>query len=178
MAQRNLTTVLRNITASFLCGAVCATAVLSKTSVTDNSKVVAATGKHQCVESPPTAPNTVAKEVQLRTDEPQLTILRPKEGETFNDTPIFVQVRLENFELLPPEPNFGAPDPRPVGHLHVFLDDYPEVATSSTELMFGKKEAGHYLKKGVHTIAVEVVHDNHDTLEPRVWKRVNFNVTH
>jgi hypothetical protein len=109
---------------------------------------------------------------------PALKILRPKEGETFFDTPIVLQVMVENFQLEPPTPIFDKPNPNPVGHLHVFLDDYPEVATDSTQLMFGKKEAGKYLKKGKHTIAVEIVHDNHDVLEPRVWKRVDFYVDH
>ena len=96
----------------------------------------------------------------------------------FDDTPIVLQVQVENFELLSPRPYFGKADPRPIGHLHVFLDDYPEVATSSTEIMFGKKDAKGYLKPGKHIIYVELVHDNHDNLEPRVWKRVDFKVKH
>jgi hypothetical protein len=109
---------------------------------------------------------------------PQLEIISPKNGYTIKDFPIFVEVKIKNFELRTPTMYFGKPNPKAIGHIHYFLDDYPEVATDSTQLLFGKMEGNKYLRTGEHTIAVELVHDNHEVLSPRVWQRVRFNFEH
>ena len=128
------------------------------------------------VSPPAPPPNTVLKDDAAVA--PELTIISPKDGEIFDDKPIFVKVQVDNFKLEPPKMYFGPPEPGAIGHIHFFFDDYPEVATSSTELMFGKKEGDRYLQPGLHTVAVELVHNNHETLEPRIWKRVTFTIKH
>ena len=109
---------------------------------------------------------------------PQLEIISPKEGEIINDFPLFVQVRVKNFKLVKPENYYGPANPKQLGHIHYFLDNYPEVATDSTQVLFGKLEGEKYISIGPHSLAVELVHDNHTVLQPRIWKRVNFIFTH
>lgn len=109
---------------------------------------------------------------------PQLTVISPKPGQTFDDTPIFVQVQVKNFKLVPPLPYFGKPGPQNIGHLHYILDDYPLTATADTQLMIGKMLGDDYLPQGKHTLWVELSVDNHDSLTPPVRKKIVFYTMH
>ena len=116
-------------------------------------------------------------ELQQAEKEPNLIILRPKPGETYDDEPIFVRVEVENFELLAPDQIFGHAKSAQ-GHIHITLDHYPLVATASTQHMFGKSEGGRYLPVGKHTIVTELVHDTHLPITPPVSRTVVFYTRH
>lgn len=113
---------------------------------------------------------------QPQTAQPKITILSPKPMQTFGHDPVVVNVLVENFKLQQPEPFFGEPNPRPLGHIHYYLDSNPVIATSSRKIMLGSNIDGENLKPGEHSLTAELVHDNHTPLNPRVYKRVVFLV--
>ena len=129
------------------------------------------------------APNPVRTLAIPKIPEPQLRILRPKPDENFGLAAIFLDLAVEHFGLVAPCPIYdhnhvhGEANPKPVGHIHVYLDSYPLIATSSRRLMFGLNESGVSLPPGKHIFMVELVHTNHQPLTPRKYKRVYFFTT-
>ena len=111
---------------------------------------------------------------RAESQEPTLTIFRPKPDENFRDQPIVVEVAVENFALVPPVPRSEDPVTEPSGHLHYFLDANPLVATSSQKLMFGEEFDGNSMTAGEHKLVVELVYENHRSLTPRLMQQVRF----
>lgn len=111
-------------------------------------------------------------------DRPQLMVLSPRQGQTFDDTPIVVKLEVKNFKLEAPEPYFGKPGPQNVGHFHITLDSYPLFSANATQVMIGKMAGDNYLPQGKHTLLVELAINNHDPLTPPVQRRVTFYTTH
>lgn len=105
---------------------------------------------------------------------PSLQIVRPKHGENFGSASIVIETAVENFELLPPTPYYAEASSKPVGHMHVYIDSNPLIATSCQQLMVGKNIDGKALRNGWHRLVIELVHDNHEVLNPRVWKSIYF----
>jgi len=126
----------------------------------------------------PTAIACPAYSAEPKPGHPQLTIISPRPGQTFDDTPIFIKVAVKNFKLVPPVPYFGKPGPQNVGHIHVIIDSYPLVATAETQLMIGKMAGDDYLPEGKHTLWVDLSVDNHDELTPPVRQKVTFYTMH
>lgn len=115
----------------------------------------------------PGGPNT-------RFGKPTLSILKPVHGETFGKESIVVDIAVENFELVQPEPRFGGPTNKPVGHLHIYLDSNPLIATTSRRIMIGTNANGDLMPTGWHTLTVELVDEDHNVLAPRQYQQVQF----
>lgn len=105
---------------------------------------------------------------------PKLKIVRPQSGERFSNGVIVVELDVQNFELAEPEPCDREPSPEPIGHVHIFLDSNPLIATSSKRHMFGSNDKGQFIRNGRHYLIAELVHDNHEVLNPRVWQSHYF----
>jgi|GEM_PF-6384073 len=105
---------------------------------------------------------------------PKLKIVRPQSGERFSNGVIVVELDVQNFELAEPEPCDREPSPEPIGHVHIFLDSNPLIATSSKRHMFGSNDKGQFIRSGRHYLIAELVHDNHEVLNPRVWQSLYF----
>lgn len=107
---------------------------------------------------------------------PKLTIVSPRQGSRFGKEAIVLDVAIDNFEMAQPEPVHGERSPKPIGHIHIFLDSNPLIATDSRRIMFGTNLNGEFLAPGPHSITVELVHNNHEGFTPRVLQRVDFEV--
>jgi hypothetical protein len=105
---------------------------------------------------------------------PELKIVRPQAGERFTNGVIVVELDVQHFELAEPEPCDREPSPKPIGHVHIFLDSNPLIATSSKRHMFGSNDKGRFIRSGRHYLIAELVHDNHEVLNPRVWQSHYF----
>ncbi|MBX9771208.1 MAG: hypothetical protein K2X29_07540 [Candidatus Obscuribacterales bacterium] len=110
--------------------------------------------------------------------QPTLSILKPVQGETFGKESIVLDIAVDNFELVVPEPHFGGPTNKPKGHLHIYLDSNPLIATSSTRIMFGTNSDGNLMAPGWHSLIVELVDEDHNVLAERVYKQVQFYTWH
>jgi hypothetical protein len=119
-----------------------------------------------------------AQPLKQRPGAPELVVLSPKPGQTFDDTPIFVRLQVKNFKLVPPIAYFGKAGAQNVGHIHIILDDHPLIATAETQIMIGKMAGEEYLSEGKHTLWIELSVDNHDGLTPPVRKKVTFYFMH
>ena len=114
---------------------------------------------------------------QFDTYKPTLTIVHPKPDELFFDTPIFVQLDVQHFKLVPPAVFFGRTDEERGGHIHITMDDFPIFATAETQCMIGKMTGNTYVKPGRHVLRVELVKINHQSLSKPVVKIVNFQTS-
>lgn len=97
---------------------------------------------------------------------PKIQFLRPGPNEKRNDSPIYVQVQVSNFNLKPPVEYFSKVDDGKSGHIHFTLDNFPIMATDHTQVMFGKMIGDKYLAAGKHIIRAELVKMNHESLKP------------
>lgn len=116
----------------------------------------------------------IEKELLAAQSRPNLVIIRPRAGEIYDDEPILVKVNVENFKLKPPDLHLGDTAPEHFGHIHYTLDDFPLVASVSTQHMFGKARGKSYLDRGLHTLRIELVNDVHRPLNPPVVRTVTF----
>jgi plastocyanin len=114
---------------------------------------------------------------------PQITITHPSAGESIPEGNITVTVDVSHFILVN---KLGQTNIAGEGHIHYFLDvtppttpDQPAIppqgsiwaATANTTYTF------HSLNAGSHTIAVELVNNDHTPLQPPVTASVTFTVT-
>jgi len=100
---------------------------------------------------------------------PSIRFLRPLVDEHFIDYPIFVQVQVSNFHLVPPEPHPARRAQPNTGHIAYSLDDYPVYSTDDTQLMIGKKVGNaSYLPVGLHVLTAQLVDDTGHPLDPPV----------
>jgi hypothetical protein len=109
---------------------------------------------------------------------PTLEIVSPKPGQMFKMRPIFVNVKVANFKLIPPEEYWADKAQANVGHIHVSLDKLPLFATSNTQIMIGDKINGFFLDTGEHVLTVELVLRNHRSLNPPIKRTVKFITAH
>ena len=120
------------------------------------------------------AADTPVKQAQQSTNvnkpQPTIEFVRPQSNETLTNYPIHVQLKVTNFELLPPVQYW-----RPVmsrkdmgkGHIHFSLDDAPALATDETSLII-ESNGGRSLPPGRHVLRAELRAMNHKALRPPV----------
>lgn len=112
---------------------------------------------------------------ETQSGKPKLSILRPTPGQAFWRTEsIVVDIAVDNFELVPPAPQFWGPTKKPVGHVHIYLDSNPLIATSSRRIMFGTNANAEPMPAGWHRLVVELVDEDHNVLSPRLYQQVQF----
>jgi hypothetical protein len=110
----------------------------------------------------------LAADIKAAEPPPSIRFLRPLVDERFFDYPIFVQVQVSNFHLVPPEPHPARRAQPNTGHIAYSLDDYPVYSTDDTQLMIGKKVGTSYLPVGLHVLKAQLVDVNGHPLNPLV----------
>ncbi len=99
---------------------------------------------------------------------PAIRFLRPVRGEHFFDFPIFLQLDVSGFKLVPPEDTPVKNPPPNTGHILYSMDDFPEYVSDGTQIMIGKTLGPKYLPVGWHVIKVQLVDVNNQPLNPPV----------
>jgi hypothetical protein len=99
---------------------------------------------------------------------PTIKFLRPIKGENFFDFPIFIQVQVTGFRLIPPDIRPADKTTADSGHICYSLDDYPVYATEDTQILIGKFLGPRYLPVGWHVLKAELVDKNDRPLSPAV----------
>jgi len=102
--------------------------------------------------------------------QPTIEFVRPHQSETVADYPLHIQVKVSNFELLPPVQYWKRvvdPEDAAKGHIHFTLDDSPIYATDKTVIMLGKN-GGRSLPLGKHILRAELRNVNHRGLKSPV----------
>lgn len=99
---------------------------------------------------------------------PTIKFLRPIKGEHFFDFPVFMQVQVSGFHLIPPDIKQSGKILADSGHICFSLDDYPVYATEDTQIMIGKFLGPRYLPVGWHVLKAELVDVNDRPLSPPV----------
>ena len=96
---------------------------------------------------------------------PILTIISPKEGGLVKSTNVSVELKAENFNLVP----VGSPVKDNEGHFHVWLDSEkklgPQTAFTFDNVLSGR-----------HTIVAELVKSDHSSLNPKIAKTITIDV--
>lgn len=115
---------------------------------------------------------------KIEEPKPKIEFLRPGPNDVFKDKPIYVQVKVSNFNLLPPVEYWSKPGDQKSGHIHYTLDDYPIFATDRTQVMLGKKSGNQYLSNGKHVIRAELVTIDHSPLKPKVVAQMTVSTSH
>ena len=116
--------------------------------------------------SAPEAEKVVEKVVVSDTKgSPALTIVSPSDGELIKSSKINVELKAENFNLVP----VGEPVKDGEGHFHVWLDSErklgPQTAFTFENVVSGR-----------HSIVAELVKSDHSSLNPKVTKSITINV--
>ena len=96
---------------------------------------------------------------------PSLEIVAPKNNEIIKSSKIAVELKAENFNVVP----IGSPVEDNEGHFHVWLDSNKIVTTEKTVVFEN-------VTSGKHTIVAELVNSDHSSLSPRVTKSITVNV--
>jgi hypothetical protein len=112
--------------------------------------------------------NVKKEQQEIPGPNPGIRFLRPLKDERFFDYPIFVQVDVTGFQLVPPGEHPSGPPHAHVGHILYSFDDYPVVATDDTQFMIGKKLGDEYLPVGLHVLKAQLVDVNDHPLNPSV----------
>jgi hypothetical protein len=99
---------------------------------------------------------------------PSIEFLRPLPNELFFDFPIYIQVRVSNFNLVPPGSRPAANQAVSSGHIAYSMDDFPTLATDEPQVMFGKNLGFGYIPVGRHLLTAQLVDDNDKPLNPPV----------
>ena len=109
--------------------------------------------------------NIVEKIVIEEPKNPSLIIISPKDGELIKISKINVELKAENFDIVP----IGNPVKDNEGHFHVWLDSEkklgPQIGFTFENIVSGK-----------HTIVAELVKSDHSSLSPKVTKLITVNV--
>lgn len=103
--------------------------------------------------------------------QPTLTILAPKAGETITGEKVAVRVKIENFRLA----DFDAERDtvgQTMGHMHISLDTQPWNVVQAIAPVYTFTG----LKPGKHTITVELFRTDHQPLQKKVVKTISFEV--
>ena len=96
---------------------------------------------------------------------PILTIISPKGSEVIKNSKVTVELKAENFNLVP----VGEPVKDGEGHFHVWLDSERKLG-SQTAFTFENVVSGR------HSIVAELVKSDHSSLSPKVTKSIDINV--
>lgn len=110
----------------------------------------------------------------LGADNPKLIIKSPKDGSTVESNSklgrvVVVQFEVKNFEIKDFTKNTEVKPNE--GHIHFQLDSHPYVThTTDTAFVIGD------VKPGLHTLTVELVHNDHTPLEPPVKQVIHFTM--
>lgn len=97
--------------------------------------------------------------------EPILKIISPKDNELIKSSKVTVEVKAENFNIVP----VGEPVKEGEGHFHVWLGSERKLGPQ-TSFTFDN------IVSGKHTIVAELVKSDHSSLSPKVTKTVTVNV--
>jgi tetratricopeptide (TPR) repeat protein len=109
--------------------------------------------------------------------QPTIQFVLPKSDETIANYPIHVQVKVSNFELLPPVQYYRAMSSHRdmmKGHIHYSFDDAPALATDETSLNI-EANGTRTLPAGPHVLRAELRAMNHKALNPPVFAMISFN---
>lgn len=96
---------------------------------------------------------------------PTLTIVSPKDGELIKNSKVTVELKAENFNIVP----VGEPVKEGEGHFHVWLGSEKKITTERI-VTFENVVSGKY------TIVAELVKSDHSSLSPKVSKLITINV--
>lgn len=97
--------------------------------------------------------------------QPSLTIISPSDGELIKSSKVTVQLKAENFKIVP----VGEPVKNGEGHFHVWLDSEKKIITENI-VTFENATSGR------HSIVTELVKSDHSSLSPKVTKLITINV--
>ncbi|MBI2658072.1 hypothetical protein HYX08_05255 [Candidatus Woesearchaeota archaeon] len=97
--------------------------------------------------------------------DPSIAISSPKDNELVKISKVTVELKAENFEIVP----VGVPVKEGEGHFHVWLDSDKRVTTDSLV-------AFENVVSGKHTIVAELVKSDHSSLSPKIIKTITINV--
>ena len=115
---------------------------------------------------------------------PSITITSPADGSTVAPGDVMVTVNVSNFNLVPKQ---GEAAVQGEGHIHYFLDVNPIPTTPGQPALppagsaYATTDKTTYtftnVAAGTHTIAVELVNNDHTPLSPPVTATVTVTVT-
>lgn len=96
---------------------------------------------------------------------PILNIISPKEGGLIKSSKVTVELKAENFNIVP----IGELVKEGQGHFHVWLDS-EKIVTADSIVTFENVASGR------HSIVAELVKSDHSSLSPKVTKAITINV--
>lgn len=115
-------------------------------------------------------------------DKPSVTITTPKEGETLDASDVQVAVETESFDVVD---KLGEAPKAGEGHVHYYLD-VAEVPTTQGEPAVTDEGTYHAsatksftwedVEAGEHTLAVQLVNNDHTPLDPPVVEQVTIEI--
>lgn len=109
---------------------------------------------------------------------PSIQFMRPVKGERFFDFPIFIQVDVSGFHLVPSSEERSKSTTDNTGYICYSLDDYPVYATEDTQLMIGKFTGDFYVPVGTHVLKAQLVDVNGKPLNPPVLAITSISTGH
>jgi hypothetical protein len=115
--------------------------------------------------------------IHVNKPQPTIEFVLPKADETIPDYPIHVQVKVTNFDLLPPVQYYRSVSSRRdmmKGHIHYSFDDAPALATDETSLII-EANGSRTLPAGKHVLRAELRAMNHKALKPPVFALISFD---
>ena len=119
--------------------------------------------------APPNADKVVEKVIEKPTQQqhgsPTLQIISPKDGGLIKSSNVAVELKTENFNLVP----IGSPVKVNEGHFHVWLDSEKKLGPQ-TFFTFEN------VVSGKHSIVAELVKSDHSSLSQRITKSITINV--
>jgi len=113
---------------------------------------------------------------------PAVTITSPSQGATLPEGSVTVSINVAGFDIVT---KLGQPNAAGEGHIHYYLDAEPpttpgQPAVSAPGTYAATPELSHTwqdVAPGSHTLAVQLVNNNHTPLEPPVVAQVSINVS-
>ncbi|MDP3879001.1 MAG: DUF4399 domain-containing protein, partial [Dehalococcoidales bacterium] len=136
---------------------------------------------HTPLATPVVAQVTINVEALAPVTSPTLRILTPAGGTTLPAGPVAVTIVVGNFS---PVSKLGQPNAAGEGHVHYYLDAEPPVtpgqpAVTAPGTYAASAERSHTWQNvtpGSHTLAAQLVNNDHTPLEPPVVAEVTINV--
>lgn len=113
-----------------------------------------------------------------QTLQPSVTILSPIKGQEFNGGTVDLTLSVQNFVFVDFKNNTvpfpGNPN---AGHAHMWIDPAPKGMESVVyEVKSPDIQNLDALDRGSYTVTVELVQNNHESFNPRVFETVSFKV--
>ena len=107
----------------------------------------------------------VIKVIIEESTKPMLKILSPKDGELIKSSKVTVELKTNNFNIVP----VGEPVKEGEGHFHIWLDSDKKVTVDNIVTFEN-------IVSGKHTIVAELLKSDHSSLSPKVTKTIIINV--